>query len=70
MHPNERPSNARELRAILMGSQQPAPMPTTQYTFGPAPEPQSSWGDLFRRHLVLVTIALVLLAAAAVMSLY
>ncbi len=70
MHPNERPSNARELRAILMGSQQPAPMPTTSNTFGAAREPESSWGYLFRRHLVLVTIALVLLAAAAVISLY
>jgi hypothetical protein len=70
MHPNERPSNARELRAILMGSQQPAPMPTTSYALGAPSEPEFSWGYLFRRHLVLVTIAFVLLAAAALISLY
>lgn len=71
MHPNERPSNARELRAILLGSQQPAPMPTTSsYTGGAPSAPESAWNVLFRRHLVLVTIAFVLLAAAAVVSLY
>lgn len=69
MHPNERPSSAREMRGVLLGSAQPAPMPTSVNTFGRPTELEMSWGDLFRRHLVLVTTAAVLLAAAVLVSL-
>jgi serine/threonine-protein kinase len=69
MHPNERPSTALEMRAILLGSAQPAPMPTSVVALGGASVPEQSWGRLFRRHLVLVTAAAVLLAAAVIVSL-
>lgn len=71
MHPNERPADAREMRAILLGSQQPPPLPTTIQSYTTPPrEGEATWGTLFRRHLILVTTAIVLLAAAVVVSLY
>ena len=60
MHPNERPADAREMRAILLGSQQPPPLPTTVQSYtAPTREGEATWGTLFRRHLILVTTALV-----------
>ncbi len=69
MHPNERPSSAREMRAVLLGSQQPPPLPQLTTSWGPSVQPEAGWGILFRRHLVLVTTAAVLLAAAVFISL-
>ncbi len=68
MHPNERPSSAREMRNVLLGSAPPPPMPTTVNVFGQPVAPQMSWGDLFRRNFVLVTTAVLLLAAAIAVS--
>lgn len=68
MHPNERPSSASEMRAMLIGSMQPAAMPTSALAAAPA-SPEPAWGALFRRHLILVGTALALLVAAVVTSL-
>jgi serine/threonine-protein kinase len=70
MHPNERPVNATEMRDILMGSAQPAPMPTSMQTFSQAGVVQEPWTAIFRRHLVLVSAAVVLLVAAVIVSVF
>ncbi len=71
MHPNERPDNARELRGLLLGSLQPAPLPTGVQSFSaPARENEAGWGQLFRHNVLLITAAVALLLAAVVVSLY
>lgn len=68
MHPNERPSTASEMRAMLLGSMQPASLPTAALASAPA-APEPAWGALFRRHLLLVGTAFALLLAAMAVSL-
>jgi eukaryotic-like serine/threonine-protein kinase len=69
MHPNDRPANAAEMRGMLLGSLQPAALPTSALSAQP-PLPEPAWGTLFRRHLLLVGTAIALLVAAVVTSLW
>lgn len=68
MHPNERPTNARELRELLVGSRAPQPLYMTGGLHaGPAPEP--AWGAVFRTNRSLLIAIGVLLALATLLSL-
>jgi serine/threonine-protein kinase len=67
MHPNERPGTAREMRDLLFGTAQPQALPAALSSL-PQPVDRESWGELFRRHFVLVATALALLAAAVIVT--
>lgn len=67
MHPSERPATARDLRAMLLGTAPPLPLPTyTGLMSAPVGVP---WGDLFFQHRALVGVAALLLVAAVIISL-
>lgn len=65
MHPNERPSTARELRDMLLGSELQAISTETHLI-----APQTSWANAFRHNILLVGAATALLVIATVLSLY
>jgi serine/threonine-protein kinase len=67
MHPNERPSTAREMRDLLVGSKplpQPAPTPL------PSMLPKLSWSKVFQQNRVLIGVVLGLLMIATVLSVF
>lgn len=68
MHPNERPSSARELRDILFGSAAPA-IPMLLQT-QPAVPREQSWPAILRENGTLLGIAAALLLVAALMSIF
>ena len=67
MHPTERPSTAREMRDLLFGTAPAALLPAA-YSSVPTTSNGDSWGELFRKHFVLVATALALLAAAVIVT--
>lgn len=67
MHPNERPGTAREMRDLLFGTAPAAALPATLST-PPSTTNGESWGELVRKHFMLVTTALALLAAAVIVT--
>jgi len=67
MHPNERPGTAREMRDLLFGTAPAAALPAA-LSMPPITSNGDSWGELVRKHFILVTTALALLAAAVVVT--
>lgn len=65
MHPNERPSTAREFRDLLIGSK-PLPQPT-QPAIAPT-LPKLSWRKVFEQNWVLIGVVLGLLIVATLIS--
>jgi serine/threonine protein kinase len=66
MHPNERPGTAREMRDMLFGTAPASSLPAALSM--PPANTGDSWGELVRKHFMLVTTALALLAAAVVVT--
>lgn len=67
MHPNERPTTAREMRNQLVGSK---PLPELNAAFMPHASPKPSWQRVFYQNRVLIGIVLALLVAATAISLF
>ncbi len=65
MHPDERPSDVRELRMLLFGTG-----PSPHLTSPPTLQPMLSWREIFARNRALVGAALLLFAVSVVLSLW
>ena len=67
MHPNERPASAREFRELMVGSK-----PLPQLATPPLPQhlPRLSWRTVFYQNRALISLAVVLLAAATMLSMF
>ncbi len=70
MHPSERPTTARELRDLLLGSAAPQAHLTSSVLMAAAPTPQPGWGEILRQNRLLVGVAGVLLLVAVMISLF
>jgi eukaryotic-like serine/threonine-protein kinase len=70
MHPSERPTTARELRALLVGSAAPPLRPTSTVLPPPFAEPQPGWGEILRQNRLLMGLAGALLLVAVAISLF
>jgi serine/threonine-protein kinase len=69
MHPSERPTTARELRDLLIGSAAPPARITSGVLMVPPALPQPSWSEILRQNRLLVGIAGALLLVAVLISL-
>lgn len=65
MHPNERPSSAREFRDLLLGSKIPSGTPIMM-----AVQSQVAWGIVLKQNRLLLGAASFLLLAAILLSMY
>ncbi len=69
MHPNERPSTARELRDMLLGSDLHAYPPTPSTLLSPIRRQPPSWGTVLKQNGLLIGLAGALLIVAILISL-
>jgi len=69
MHPNERPSTARELRDMLLGSDLHAYPPTPSTLLSPVRRQPPSWGTVLKQNSLLIGLAGALLLVAILISL-
>ncbi|MBV7328889.1 serine/threonine protein kinase [Chloroflexi bacterium TSY] len=65
MHPNERPSSARSMRDLLVGSKMPLPPATVTIE-----NPTKGWLTIIKENLVLVGAAAALLVIATILSVF
>lgn len=70
MHPNERPSTARELRDMLLGSDMHAYPPTPSTILSPMRRPSPSWGTVLKQNSLLIGLAGALLIVAILISVF
>lgn len=68
MHPNERPSSAREFREMLLGSDLRVYPPTPSTMLPPVDSRLRSWGMILKENSLLVGLAGVLLIIAILIS--
>jgi serine/threonine-protein kinase len=67
MHPNERPTSAREMRELMVGSK---PLPQLAHGSGPHPLPKIGWSKVFYQNRALIGVALGLLVVAVMLSMF
>lgn len=68
MHPNERPSTAREFRDMLLGSEARAYPPTPSTLLPPLGKTVRGWGAILKEYGLLLGLAGVLLLVATLIS--
>jgi eukaryotic-like serine/threonine-protein kinase len=68
MHPNERPSTAREFRDLLLGSDLRAYPPTPSTLLSTVNSPLRGWSTILKENGLLVGLAGVLLVIALLIS--
>jgi len=70
MHPSERPSTARELRHMLLGSDLHVDPHTSSTILSPVRHQSPSWGTVLKRNSLLIGLASVLLIVAILVSVF